>query len=207
MEAVRNLKVNLKLEGKPCKACNVPLKLAEDASVCTACEGEHHAHCWEAKGGCATAGCVNAPLKRLDQPAPGMGGPGMGAPGVMPGAAMPPPLAPGMMHCPYCRNVITIGSQLCPYCRAITSPDGLYHGPKTNAPGAVQSLVFGIIGLLICGVIFGPLAISRANAAKREIAFNPTYGGGGLATAGLVLGIIDLVGWALMLILRVGAQG
>src|SRR5689334_8971346 len=103
MEAVRTLKVNLKLEGKPCRACQIPLKLAEDASVCTSCEGEHHTHCWESKGGCATPGCVNAPLKRLDQP----GGLPAGFPpsSYAPTATTPaaPALAPGMMNCPSCR--------------------------------------------------------------------------------------------------------
>jgi|GEM_PF-1712994 len=205
MEAVRTLKVNLKLEGKPCKACQVALQLAEDASVCTACEGEHHQRCWDRAAGCSQPGCINAPLTRLDQapaaPPPfGYGGPPMGA------LAAPPVLAPGMMMCPGCRSLLAAGTPLCPFCRTITSPDGLYHGPMTNAPGAVQSLVFGILGLVICGVIFGPLAISRANSAKREIAFNPTYGGGGLATAGLVLGIIDLVAWGLVLVFRLGAM-
>jgi hypothetical protein len=118
----------------------------------------------------------------------------------------PPPLPAGMMPCPACRHPIMMGDPLCPYCRAITSPDGIYHGPKTNAPGAVASLVFGIIGLLFCGVIFGPLAIARSSSAKREIAMNPTYGGGGMATAGMVLGILDLVAWGILLLMRLGSQ-
>ncbi len=197
MEAVRNLKVNLKLEGKPCQSCQVALALAEDAAVCTACEAAHHSRCWDSKGGCATAGCVNAPLTRLDVGGPGV--PGFAAPFA------PPPLPPGAMHCPSCRNLIAAGSPMCPFCRAITSPDGIYHGPKTNAPGAVQSLVFGILGLLVCGIVFGPLAIVKSTSAKNEIAMNPMYGGGGLATAGLVLGILDLCAFVILLMFRAGS--
>ncbi len=193
MEAVRILKVNLKLAGKPCKWCQVPLELAEEAAVCTACEGEHHRRCWEPSGGCATVECVNAPLRRLDAP----GHRAM----PLPAAAV---LAPGTMHCPRCRDIIMMGSPLCPSCNAVTSPDGLYHGPKTNAPGAVSSLVYGIIGVFICGIIAGPIAISKSSQAKREIASNPTYGGGGLASAGMVLGIVDLVLWAVFLIAKIG---
>ena len=193
MEAVRNLKVNLKLEGKPCAACTTPLEIGEDAAVCTACEAGHHAKCWESRGGCGTAGCVNAPLKRLDVAATGGAAAAVAAARVVPA---------GMMPCPRCGAMISIGAPLCSFCHAITSPDGLYHGPKTNAPGAVSSLVFGIIGLFFCGIVLGPIAISKSNQAKRDIAANPTYGGGGLATAGMVMGIIDIIGWAIFLVAR-----
>jgi Prokaryotic RING finger family 1/Domain of unknown function (DUF4190) len=192
MDASRNLKVNLKLEGKPCLACKTTLRLGEDAAICTGCEADHHRRCWDAYGGCATPGCANAPLKRLDNPyaaAPNAG---------------PPPLPPDMMRCPACRQVIPSVSQLCGYCRAITSPDGVYHGIKTNAPGAVQSFVLGIIGLFVCQFILGPLAIARAREARNAILFNPTYGGSGFATAGLVLGIVDLVVFAIFLFLKAG---
>jgi hypothetical protein len=193
MDAVRNLKANLKLENKPCGWCQTGLQIGEDASVCTSCEKEHHQRCWDNKAGCSTAGCVNAPLQRLDAPA---------RPGVPAVAA----LAPGSMYCPNCRTVIAIGSDLCPLCRAVTSPDGIYHGPRFNAPGAAAALTFGIIGLFICGVIFGPLAISKANSAKRMMAQDPTLTGGGMATAGLVLGIIDLVFWAIFMLIRFGTM-
>src|ERR1700742_3692238 len=72
MEAARTLKANLKLEGKPCGWCQVALRLGDDATVCNACEREHHSQCWDGKAGCSTQGCVSAPLRRLDTPgAPG----------------------------------------------------------------------------------------------------------------------------------------
>ena len=196
MDTVRTLKANLKLEGKPCGWCRSALQLGEDAALCTACERAHHQRCWERRAGCSDGGCVSAPLPQLEPAAAGVGG-----------LATLAELAPGMMRCPSCRNAIPIGDALCSVCRSVTSPDGIYHGPKTNAPGAVASLVYGIVGLFICGVIFGPVAIARANAAKRGIAENVTYTGGGMATAGMVLGILDLVIWALLLISRVGASG
>jgi hypothetical protein len=192
MEAVRTLKANLKLEGKPCGWCQANLVLGDDAAVCTACEKEHHRRCWDAKAGCSTQGCVSAPLQRLDVAGPG-GGP------VVP---VVPEVGPGLMTCPRCKVAIAVGTAICPACRAITSPDGIYHGLKTNAPGAVKSLVFGIIGLLVCGVVLGPLAISEANKAKQAMAVDPTLGGEGMATAGKVLGILALIGWAIALFYR-----
>jgi hypothetical protein len=100
--------------------------------------------------------------------------------------------------------VLTIGTQICLSCRAITTPDGIYHGPKTNAPGAVASLVMSIIGLFLCGIILGPLAISKANSAKSAIQMDPTLGGEGLATAGKVIGIIAIVFWAIAVVIRLG---
>lgn len=221
MDAARNLKANLKLDGKPCGWCQIGLHLGDDAAVCNTCEKEHHQRCWDGSGGCSTQGCLAAPLRRLDAPVPGT--PGFAAPGYPPpgspfpqggapnpyqaaghGAPQPPP--PGYMSCPNCRTAIMVGTQVCPSCRAITTPDGLYHGPKTNAPGAVAALVCGIIGFFVCGLILGIVAISKANAAKRAIEADPTLGGGGMATAGLVLGILDLVAWGILVLIRIGAS-
>jgi hypothetical protein len=196
MEAARNFKANLKLEGKPCGWCKGPLALGEDASVCNGCEGAHHQRCWDGQQGCGTPGCANAPLKQMTAPAP--------APSV--GAAPLGMAPPGLMYCNQCRALLPIGAPMCANCQAFTSPDNMYHGPRMNAPGAVASLVCGIIGLLICGIVFGPIAIAQSSQAKRAIAADPTLGGGGMATAGLILGILDLVGWAIVLLLNLSAR-
>lgn len=196
METVRKFKANPKLDGKVCGWCQAPLKLGDDAAVCVACEREHHAACWDGKGGCNNTACVNAPLRQLEAPPPGVA--------ARDDAAS---LAKqGLMSCRQCGTAIAIGIPICPSCRAITSPDGIYHGPKTNAPGAVKSLVFGIIGLFICGIIFGPLAISKANEAKTAMKTDPTLGGEGLATAGMVLGVLAIIGWAIVLLIRVSGN-
>jgi hypothetical protein len=197
MEAVRTLKTNLKLEGKPCGWCQIPLKLGDDAAVCTSCEKEHHRTCWDGKAGCATAGCVGAPLRQLDVAADAGRAASMAR-----AATAATALPPGMMNCPRCGLSVSIGTQLCPACRAITTPDGLYHGPKTNAPGAVKSLVVGIIGLFLCGIVLGPIAISASNKARQAIAADAARGGAGLAIAGLVLGILDIVGFAIAIMYR-----
>jgi hypothetical protein len=192
MEAAQKLKANLKLENKPCGWCQSPLAIGDDAAVCTACTKEHHARCWDGKAGCSTNGCVNAPLKQLE-PTPGVPGHAQGLP-------------PGIILCPQCRNQVNVALGICPFCKAITSPDGLYHGPKTTAKEATQALVFAIIGFIICGVVFGPLAIWKANQAKRAIQNDPSLQGEGMATAGLVIGIIDLIGWAIIMLARFGSH-
>ena len=109
-----------------------------------------------------------------------------------------------MKHCPSCRLAIDQMEQICPNCNAVATPDGIYRGPQQTAPGATASLVYGILGFFICGIIFGIVAIVKAKDAKTLIATDPRYGGGGMATAGMVLGIIDLVAWVLIIIGRAG---
>ena len=194
MEAVRTLKANKKIEGKPCGWCQKPLNLGDDASVCTACEKEHHATCWNGKAGCSTTACLNAPLKQLDPPPPGAA------------QAARAGVPDGMLKCPQCASVLPIGTQMCPLCRAITSPDGIYHGPKTTAKTATNALIAAIVGAFICGVILGPLAISKGSQAKREIDADPSLQGHGIATAAIVIGVIDLIGWAIALMVRMGGN-
>jgi len=80
--------------------------------------------------------------------------------------------------------------------RAATHPPPL---TKKNAPGATSSLVCGILGmftwgLVLPGLVLGLVAIGNANKAKKLVQQQPNaYTGDGLATAGLVIGIIDLV--------------
>lgn len=49
-------------------------------------------------------------------------------------------------------------------------------------------MVCGIVGLLLFGIILGPIAIALGAWAKSD----PSQGGSGMATAGIVLGIIDV---------------
>ena len=94
-------------------------------------------------------------------------------------------------------------------------PPGVYDAPGTtesfgpDRASRVQSLgnkslIFGILGLLCCGLIFGPLAINYANQAEAAIildesgaTFSSTYKvGRGLGYAALVL-------WALGFVARI----
>ena len=75
-----------------------------------------------------------------------------------------------------------------------------------NAPGAVASLVCGILGFFICGLVLGIIAITKAQEAKKAIASDPSYTGGGMATAGMVLGVIDLVGFVITMLITFGGS-
>lgn len=67
-------------------------------------------------------------------------------------------------------------------------------GPKRTSGTAKCSLACGIIGLIVFGIILGPIAIFTAISAKKEIQSNPDQVDGKcLANAGMTLGIIDIV--------------
>ncbi len=75
-------------------------------------------------------------------------------------------------------------------------------GPAVTAGKATGALVCGIVGLLLCGVILGPVAIYLGMTAKREIQESGgRLKGSGMATAGIVLGIIALITFVLSIIL------
>jgi hypothetical protein len=70
---------------------------------------------------------------------------------------------------------------------------GGYAAPKTNQK-ALWSMILGIVGIVCCGFVTGIPALILGNMAKKEIAASGgAETGGGMATAGVVLGIISIV--------------
>ena len=66
---------------------------------------------------------------------------------------------------------------------------------RATAPGAVASVWCGVIGFFLFGFILGSAAIANAAKAKTALAAHPDqYSGGGLATTGMILGVIDILG-------------
>jgi hypothetical protein len=78
-------------------------------------------------------------------------------------------------------------------------------GEKLVANLAIKSVVCGAVGILCCGVIFGPLALSYANRA--EAAMISTDAGLGHASTfkiGRVLGYVAIAFWALGFLVQLG---
>jgi hypothetical protein len=73
-----------------------------------------------------------------------------------------------------------------------------YPAPTHTNGKAIGSMVSGIVSILFCylGLFIGPVAIVLAVLGKKDIRrSNGTQGGQGMATAGLVTGIIGTVIW------------
>lgn len=137
------------------------------------------------------------------------------------------PGMPGFVICPYCGATVQAlvgpdGRKLCPACsnrgqpayaqppaqpyaQPAYQPQPVYYGGEMpNAPGAVGSLVCGILAILtgILGLVLGPIALVQGNNALRGIEANPgRFGGEGMARAGRILGIVGIVIGAASIIL------
>jgi hypothetical protein len=198
-EAAERVKAGEARAGQACRWCTGALGAEDDAAICAECGATYHEACWDRELGCAGAECANAPLKQLAEPA-------AGAEEDAPAAGRvkkKKKLRSDAKLCVDCGEQMPIYEEICPDCHAINTPDGIYHGPKTNAPGAVDSLVLGIAGLLFCGPLLGIWAIRKSQEAKESMRRNPRYGGEGLATAGFVMGVIDISVWVIGLLARV----
>jgi hypothetical protein len=58
---------------------------------------------------------------------------------------------------------------------------------------AIASLILGIVGFVVFPIVPSILAIVFGRKARNELSRDPTLGGDGLATAGIVLGWVGLV--------------
>ncbi len=128
------------------------------------------------------------------------------------------PAPSGLLVCPYCKASVRPlvgpdGRKLCPSCRntgrltPAAGPPPLPPLPpappppasspqRPTVPGAVPSLVLGIIGVLTgpLGLLLGIIAIVLGRSAKRKLRDHPgQYGGDGLASTGQILGIVAIV--------------
>ncbi|MEU7471806.1 DUF4190 domain-containing protein [Streptomyces sp. NPDC044984] len=75
-------------------------------------------------------------------------------------------------------------------------------GSRTNGL-AIASLCCGIIGLFFLNIVLGPLAIVFGAVARRQAGGNGT----GMAKAGIILGIVDVVLWLVLLIVAANSGG
>ena len=116
--------------------------------------------------------------------------------------------------CKYCGSELNDGTKFCPKCGAKIEEiiennnqtnenkrDDVTGETKTN-PAAVASLVCSLVGLIIAGLPLGIVAICLSVAAKKHIKVFPNEKGSGMATAGLVIGIIDVVFTSIWTIIR-----
>lgn len=116
------------------------------------------------------------------------------------------------MFCRNCGTQMADGTMFCPTCgatqvaQAPVQPQQPAYGyapvpqadPQPAKGLAVASLVLGIVSLIMFAVIAGPLGIIFGGLAKSK------GNRSGMATAGIVCGIIGVAGWLLIQIFLQG---
>jgi predicted acyltransferase len=106
-------------------------------------------------------------------------------------------------YCSNCGAELSEGAAFCPSCGSPVP--GTVRVSATVGTGqtngrAIASLVCGIGGLVLLPVVLSVLALVFGYQARRELRERPGEGGGGLATAGVVLGWIGVV-WGGLIVL------
>jgi len=102
--------------------------------------------------------------------------------------------------CRICSLVSETEKQFCVECGTSFFDDGSQStsgvSPVANSK-ATASLVIGVLGFVLFGLVLGAIAIVLSSMAKREMRQEPSrYNNKGAATVGLVLGIVDLIAGA-----------
>lgn len=123
--------------------------------------------------------------------------------------------------CKFCGNTINEGDKFCQGCgasveSAVTQEvinndvqnnvNTNYNQTNNNAgrtnPSAVAGFVCSLVGLFIAGIFLGILSICLGVSAKKHIEVFKNEKGKGLATAAIVIGIIDIAGAVLITIVN-----
>ncbi len=182
---------NRQVAGKTCPRCNTPIQLGQPVQNCQSCSTSYHQGCWT--GACTSAACPS----RATVLAPMSAGP------------QQPPLDPSRptKPCQFCGEVVDAAAMKCRFCNEWLDDRMRAGGPQGAAAKklAGEALACGIIGLFCCGIILGPFAISKGNKANgmlQEMG-QPTDG---RATAGVVLGWIDVVLGVLFIFMRIAGN-
>ena len=130
--------------------------------------------------------------------------------------------------CKYCGNKVKEDSKFCNKCgknieenENVKIPDAVIESTtsdntndkqneynnmtsRTN-PMAIASFVCSLVGILLFGLILGTVAIVLSVYAKKHMKIFENEKGEGFATAGLVIGIVDVVLYSLWIIFACAA--
>ena len=114
-----------------------------------------------------------------------------------PAAASTPPGAGGEARrpCPECGEMIVVGAAKCRFCGAVFDPRlrrTSMHRGQSYQGFAITSMVLGIVSIFTAcfGIVFGIVAIIFGVVANNGMKQSKNFDGKGMATAGLVTGIL-----------------
>jgi S1-C subfamily serine protease len=152
-----------------CAHCNGEIRLQDPTALCPDCGGVHHLVCWQAAGGCGAYEC----------PEFGGGARSRELPTLVVSAedlAAAEPLPPAPLR--------------------TASFDQPVEPPRRNRV-AVWSFVIALLGIPLFGLVTGLIAIVAACIALAG--HSSRRRGAGFAVAALLIGLLDVIGWAIAL--------
>ncbi|QEG35138.1 GYF domain-containing protein [Bythopirellula goksoeyrii] len=105
-----------------------------------------------------------------------------------------------LTQCPDCGATISRRATTCPNCGAPLSSaefkqEYVPNNPKITGtdPFAVLTLISGILSLLILPILFAPMALVCGTVSTNSLMRNPSLGGGGMRTGGMILAGLSLL--------------
>ena len=108
---------------------------------------------------------------------------------------------------PYCKNCLVdlSGIQYCMDCKymAVVEPPAVEVEPTLRLKEADDALKYALIGIFCFGIILGPMAIAKANEAKKVIQEDPRYKGAGKVNAAYIIGGMVIFFWVVGVITRI----
>lgn len=85
-------------------------------------------------------------------------------------------------------------------------PAAVAASPGKTSGMAVASFVLSLVGIFCFGFVTGLLALILGAVAMRATSREPALRGRGLAVAGFIIGIIDVIGWLVWLVIYLDAM-
>jgi hypothetical protein len=70
---------------------------------------------------------------------------------------------------------------------------GMAAGGQSFEKDARTAMILGIVGIFCCGIILGPIALIQGMKAKKNMQASGNLTGQGMATAGIICGIVAIV--------------
>jgi hypothetical protein len=119
-----------------------------------------------------------------------------------------------MKECPICGELIRAKARKCRFCGEIIDR-GLAAAKKrekqrdmmrrrriygsSEVSSAKTAFICGLLGLFCFGIILGPIAIFLGISAHSELKRRQGASGAGMATAGIIMGIADIIAWVIFI--------
>jgi S1-C subfamily serine protease len=170
--------------GVPCPGCGHPLRVGDLIEKCPRCGKAHHGACWNSNQGCASYDC--APGRRdLD---------GRESPDLVISlddlaTARPQP-----------RRAAA------PVAGAYAVPPTLDRTPQKVSSMAIAALIVAVLGLVVFGLVTGPIAIILGAIAAGTINKGRAKGAI-LAVLAVMLGLVDMIVWGIILAVLMSGGG